>query len=127
MRVVPLTSTTTMMQYEVYRHNDASDEEFQDIDKFFKQVESEDKDLCTAAQKNLNSGTYIAGDLHSFNEKGVLFFQNHVKELVMAHRESERESGGEIWPTRQVPLRNGLQEEIQFCESLCTKDAKMDW
>ena len=69
MRVVPTSATTTSMQYEVYRSRKASQEEFEEMDKFFKQVENEDKNLCTAAQVNLNSGSYVVGELHPFNEK----------------------------------------------------------
>lgn len=69
MRVVPVSETTTSMQYEVYRNRKSSDEDFQEMDKFFKQVEHEDKNLCNAAQKNLNSGSYVVGELHPRNEK----------------------------------------------------------
>ncbi|KAK7223097.1 hypothetical protein V2G26_011100 [Clonostachys chloroleuca] len=129
MRVVPVSPNETLMQYEVWRHKDATDEEFEEVDKFFKQVESEDKALCNAAQKNLNSGTYITGDLHSFNEKGVLHFQQHLKKLLVAHHEKEEREGGEIWPARQRVIRNGLDEEIKFCEGLaCGADRKkIDW
>lgn len=57
------------MQYEVYRHKDASDEDFKGMDQFAKRVEAEDKALCDAAQKNLNAGFYTSGPLHPFNEK----------------------------------------------------------
>lgn len=58
-----------MMEYEVYRNNNATDEEFHYIDEFFKQVLREDKDLCNSAQKNLNAGVYTNGPLHSEAEK----------------------------------------------------------
>lgn len=57
------------MEYEVYRHNDASDEKFTYIDEMFKQVLKEDKDLCNAAQKNLNAGIFNNGELHPRVEK----------------------------------------------------------
>lgn len=69
MRVVPTSATTTSMQYEVFRHKDASDEEFKELDDFFKQVENEDKNLCNGAQRNLNAGVYVNGELQPFNEK----------------------------------------------------------
>lgn len=69
MRVVPTSATTTSMQYEVFRHKDASDEIFKELDDFFKQVESEDKNLCNGAQQNLNAGVYINGNLQPSNEK----------------------------------------------------------
>ncbi|KAF7554871.1 hypothetical protein G7Z17_g2596 [Cylindrodendrum hubeiense] len=129
MRVVPTSPTTTSTQYEVYRHRGATDEEFKEIHDFFTQVETEDKGLCNAAQKNLNAGTYVSGDLHSSNEKGVLHFQKHLKETVMEHRAREQKAGGEIWPTRRIPSNaQGLKEEIAFCEGLCsTEGSKMEW
>ncbi|RSL70869.1 hypothetical protein CEP53_001755 [Fusarium sp. AF-6] len=128
MRVVPTSATTTSMQYEVYRHKDATDEEFKEVDDFFKQVESEDKGLCNAAQKNLNAGVYVTGDLNSFNEKGVLYFQKILKEAVVQHRNEEQKAGGEMWPARKTVARNGIQEEIEFCQGLCDSKAKeVEW
>lgn len=69
MRVVPTSATTTSMQYEVFRHKDATDKDFNEMDSFFKQVENEDKELCNGAQQNLNAGVYVTGNLHPFNEK----------------------------------------------------------
>lgn len=128
MRVVPVSATKTSMQYEVYRHKDATDEEFNEVDAFFKQVESEDKGLCNAAQRNLNAGVYVTGDLNSFNEKGVLYFQKLLKDAVVAHREEEKKAGDEIWPTRRMAARTGIQEEIEFCKDLCNSYAKeVEW
>ncbi|GAB1205015.1 hypothetical protein APSETT445_003681 [Aspergillus pseudonomiae] len=50
-------------------HNEASNEDFTYIDEFFKQVLREDKDLCNAAQKNLNAGVFVNGELHPRAEK----------------------------------------------------------
>jgi hypothetical protein len=116
------------MQYEVYRHKDATDEEFKEVDDFFKQVESEDKGLCNAAQRNLNAGVYVTGDLNSFNEKGVLYFQKILKEAVVQHRNEEQKAGGEMWPARRTAARNGIQEEIAFCQGLCdSKGKEVEW
>ncbi|CAH0041630.1 unnamed protein product [Clonostachys rhizophaga] len=106
--------------YEVYCYKDATDEEFEDVDKFFKQVESEDKVLCNVVQKNLNSGMYITGDLYSFNEKGVLYFQQYLKKILIAYHEKEEREG---------VIRNGLDEEVNFCEGLsCGVDGKkIEW
>lgn len=116
------------MQYEVYRHKDATDEEFKEMDDFFKQVESEDKALCTAAQKNLNSGTYVSGELHPFNEKGVLHFQELVKQTVMEHRSMEEKAGKDIWPARKSTLLpESLSEELQFFQALSCNDKGLSW
>ncbi|KAL1865000.1 hypothetical protein Daus18300_007347 [Diaporthe australafricana] len=57
------------MEYEVYRHKDATDEEFTYITETFKTILKEDKDLCNAAQKNLNGNVFINGELHPMAEK----------------------------------------------------------
>lgn len=57
------------MEYEVYRHKDATDEEFTYISDMFKNILREDKDLCNAAQKNLNGSVFINGELHPHAEK----------------------------------------------------------
>ncbi|KAJ0123915.1 cytochrome P450 oxidoreductase [Diaporthe amygdali] len=69
MRCSPISSTQTHMEYEVYRHKDATDEEFTRVSDTFKQVLKEDKDLCNAAQKNLNASIFIKGELHPQAEK----------------------------------------------------------
>ncbi|KAI4595546.1 hypothetical protein KJ359_006892 [Pestalotiopsis sp. 9143b] len=70
MRCIPISATQTKMEYEVYRGNEAPDEHFTWISEFFKQVLREDKDLCNAAQKNLEIGIFTNGVLHPQAEKG---------------------------------------------------------
>ncbi|KAK6205759.1 Translation factor guf1 mitochondrial [Pestalotiopsis sp. IQ-011] len=72
MRCIPISATQTKMEYEVYRGNEAPDEHFTWISEFFKQVLREDKDLCNAAQKNLEIGIFTNGVLHPQAEKGPL-------------------------------------------------------
>lgn len=135
------------MQYEVYRHKDASDEVFKEIDSFFKQVENEDKQLCNGAQENLNSGVYVSGNLQPFDEKvcpyllvarrfslvtfckGVLHFQELVKTSLFKHREKEEAEGREIWPsTRKTMKSQSLDEEIDFCSKLeCGINSQLVW
>lgn len=62
------------MEYEFYRHEEATDEEFAEITSCFRQILSEDKDLCTGAQKNLNSGIFLNGELHPQAEKVSLSY-----------------------------------------------------
>ena len=69
MRCIPVSELQTRMEYEVYRQNEASDEDFNHIDGFFKQVLHEDKHLCEGAQKNLNAGIFTNGELHPEREK----------------------------------------------------------
>lgn len=69
MRCSPISAGQTHMEYEVYRHKDATDEEFTYISDMFKNILREDKDLCNAAQKNLNGSVFINGELHPHAEK----------------------------------------------------------
>ena len=57
------------MEYEVYKQNDATEEEFAEISDFFKNVMREDKDLCNEAAKNLTTGIFLNGELHPRVEK----------------------------------------------------------
>lgn len=114
------------MQYEVYRHNQASDEDFQYIDALFKRVLHEDKDLCNAAQKNLNAGVFVNGQMHPQLEMGPLYLHQLVKSLVVAHRSEEEKKKQEIWPARQQVSSSSITvEEMDFCSSLaCTPEQK---
>ncbi|KAH6884859.1 Rieske [2Fe-2S] iron-sulfur domain-containing protein [Thelonectria olida] len=97
----------------------ATDEDFNGISDFFKQVLKEDKDLCNAAQKNLNAGIFTNGELHPRVEKGPLFFQELTRELVMSHRKEEEAVGKDIWPaTPKQLVTDKNQEEIDFCNGL---------
>jgi hypothetical protein len=69
MRCIPISSKQTKMEYEIYRNNKASDEDFQWISDTFKVILQEDKDLCNAAQKNLEGGIFASGELHPHAEK----------------------------------------------------------
>ncbi|KAH8647738.1 putative Rieske 2Fe-2S family protein [Xylariales sp. PMI_506] len=118
-RVVPLSAKQTKMEYEVYRHIEASDEDFNSINDFFKQVMSEDKDLCNAAQNNLNGDVFVNGELHPEAEKGPLYFQKLTRDLVMSHHKQETAMGKEWWPAMPqsiLTVRN--QEEVDFCKKL---------
>ncbi|KUL82538.1 hypothetical protein ZTR_09183 [Talaromyces verruculosus] len=119
MRCIPKSASQTLMEYEVYRNKNSSDEEFGHLDSIFKQVLKEDKDLCNAAQENLNAGIYTNGQLHPHNEKGPLYFQDRVKEQVMSHRALEKEQRRDIWPATPAPVvTQKFQEEIDFCNTL---------
>lgn len=115
------------MEYEVYRHKGASDEEFEYIDSFFKRVLAEDKYLCNAAQKNLNAGVFVNGQLHPELENAPLFFQNTVRSLLTSHREEERRQNSEIWPARQYSPGAATAEDMAFCSGLaCTAEGQKD-
>jgi hypothetical protein len=121
MRAVPVSPTEISMQYEVYRHESCSEKEFKEMDEFMKQIENEDRVICTRAQKNLNAGIYDAGPLHIQREKGVRYFKSLVKEAVMSHYEEEQRRGHKILPARRQTDNEETKNERSFCENLCTE------
>jgi phenylpropionate dioxygenase-like ring-hydroxylating dioxygenase large terminal subunit len=96
MRVVPTGPAPVNMQYEIFRHSSCNDEEFAEMDEFLKQIENEDRVLCTNVQRNLKAGVYEAGPLNPETEKGVRYFQRLVKETLTSHQEEERKTCQEI-------------------------------
>lgn len=133
MRCIPTSAAKTKMEYEVYRHNDAGDADFKGICDSFQQILKEDKDLCNAAQGNLNGGIFQSGELHPRVEKGPLFFQDVTRKLVMSHRGKEEMSGKQIWPaTPKHEVTDQTQKEVDFCNSLeddaCSaKSPALEW
>ncbi|KAL2828350.1 Rieske [2Fe-2S] iron-sulfur domain-containing protein [Aspergillus pseudoustus] len=129
MRVNPTSATTTILQYEVYRHKDAPTEVFDELDVFFKQVEGEDKQLCEGAQRNLNAGVYVNGVLHPSTEKGVLYFQTLVRSALLKHHEAEEAGGRDIWPSvNKIQEVTKTRSELDFCAKLdCGADAGLAW
>ncbi|KAF9889815.1 hypothetical protein FE257_006905 [Aspergillus nanangensis] len=108
------------MRYEVYRNRNSSDDSFNTINQMFKRIMTEDKYLCTQAQENLNHGVFVNGELHPRMEKGPLYFQTVVRDLVQDHHDREKEAGAEIWPARQTLPQTATtsQEDIEFCSKL---------
>ncbi|KAM3564071.1 hypothetical protein ARSEF4850_002010 [Beauveria asiatica] len=118
-RCVPISATKTHMEYEVYRSIDATETEFVDMSDFFKNIMMEDKELCNGAQRNLNGGIFLNGELHPRAEKGPLYFQMLTRNLVTKHYESEQAKGQEIWPA--VPthrVSDTIQKDIDLCNKL---------
>lgn len=108
------------MQYEVYRNKNSAEEDFQRINQLYKRVMAEDKYLCDLAQKNLDSGVFVNGEMHPKMEKGSLFFQKTVRETVQAHHKREQAAKQEIWPARQQLPSTALVsgKDIKFCSGL---------
>jgi hypothetical protein len=71
-RVVPISVSRTILQYDIYARKGAPPSEVADFVTFLKEVEKEDFDLCEATQKGLSSGVYMMGQLHPVKENGVL-------------------------------------------------------
>ncbi|KAL3431184.1 ring hydroxylating alpha subunit-domain-containing protein [Aspergillus tetrazonus] len=128
MRVNPTSPTTTTLEYEVCRHKDASDQQFGEMDAFFKQVEDEDKQLCEGAQRNLNAGVYVNGELHPAIEKGVIYFKAKVRDALIKHREAEQAEGTDIWPTMAGCKGFRVQGEMECCAGLSrNQDTSLAW
>lgn len=114
------------MQYEVYRHKDALDADFDNINQIFKRILSEDKWLCNETQRNLQAGAYVNGQLHSAYEIGPLYLQGLVRERLMKHRKEEEKQKREIWPTMQITAGlDQTNDDIAFCSGLsCETQSK---
>ncbi|KAF5013116.1 hypothetical protein FDECE_836 [Fusarium decemcellulare] len=112
MRCNPVSSTESTMEFEVFRHKDASDEQFQKIDDIFNQTLEEDKSLPNPAEKTFNSS--VLGD------DSPLFFQNQVHQLLEQHRQLEDVRGKEVRPAQQVvPTEAGATEQDESLFSSC--------
>ncbi|KAJ6106574.1 hypothetical protein N7512_010091 [Penicillium capsulatum] len=108
-RLVPTSPLGCAMRFEVYRHRDASDADFELINLLYKRIMSEDKDLGTNQEP--------------------LDFQAAVRALVTKHQMREEQAGREIWPARQtLPATAATsQEDIDFCSKLTSQSqAKAD-
>ncbi|KAJ5928212.1 hypothetical protein N7466_007168 [Penicillium verhagenii] len=127
-RFVPTTPTSCVMRYEVYRHKDASDEEFDHVNQMFKRIMAEDKELCTRAQANLNNGVFVNGELHPKLEKGPLYFQSVIRDIVVDFHKREEGIGREVWPSRQAlpATATTSQEDMDFCTNLTTQKQGAD-
>lgn len=116
------------MEYEVYRHKRATDEDFEKVDAMFKRILGEDKWLCNNAAKNIEAGVFVNGELHPRMEKGPLFFQSRVREILRAHRKREEMLKREIWPAQQgLSGKSGTDgttnDDMTFCARLdCEKE-----
>jgi hypothetical protein len=108
------------MRYEVFRKKTSSDEDFHRIDQIYKRIMAEDKYLCDLTQKNLNSGIFINGEMHPKMEKGPLYFQQVVREIVTSHHKKEQAAKHEIFPARQQlpPTALVSGKDIEFCSGL---------
>lgn len=132
-KFLPTGPNNSTMHYEVYRNKNSSDEDFHIIADMYARVMSEDKVLCERAQQNLKAGVYINGALHPRWEKGPLFFQNTVREVITEHHNREKAAGEEIWPARpQMPTGVGAdisQDDVDLCnEIVCGMGKKgLEW
>jgi hypothetical protein len=75
MRCTPISPKQTKIEDKVCGNSIASDEDFNNISDCFKHILKKDKDLCNAAQKNLNAGVSVNGELHPWVEMVHLNFK----------------------------------------------------
>jgi len=116
-KFLPDGPTKSVMSYEIYRNKYSSQEDFECIANMYARVMSEDKVLCEGAQKNMNSGVFVNGELHPRWEKGPLFFQKTCREVVTEYWRREKAAGCEIWPAKhRVPGDVKMSaEEVDMC------------
>lgn len=114
------------MQYQVFRNKHSTDEQFDLVNQIYKRIMSEDKYLCDLAQKNLNAGVFVNGELHPRFEKGPIFFQSCVRDAVTRHHATELLAKRELWPARQKLPQEAIvsQKDVEFCAGLdCAADS----
>lgn len=80
-RCCPLTGSKCRMEFDYFF--EGSDEDFEKYFEFARQVAIEDIELCEACQKNLETGIYQVGTLNPDKEKGVVYYQQLIKERIM--------------------------------------------
>ncbi|KAA8916674.1 hypothetical protein TRICI_001172 [Trichomonascus ciferrii] len=97
-RMLPQSVDRTILQYDVYKRKDGDQKEIDEFTRFMWQLNQEDFALCEATQENLKTGVYSTGFLHPEKEKGVLYYQNLIKNMVLEHFELEKQSGRIIDP-----------------------------
>ncbi|WZH48542.1 Rieske 2Fe-2S iron-sulfur domain-containing protein [Fusarium acuminatum] len=130
MRCVPTSAGHSSMEYEVYRHKNASDKDFKTIDEMFKRILAEDKWLCNNAQKNLNAGVFVNGEMHPKMEQGPLYFQHRIRNILGKHHQLEKTAGREINPAQQVMAGiKETEEDMSLCSGLaCGKNGEvLEW
>lgn len=116
-KFLPSGPKSSKMSYEVYKNKDSSDTDFNLINDMYARVMSEDKVLCNNAQRNLDRGVFVNGQLHPKYEKAPLFFQSSVRDAITEHYEREKSEGRELWPAQQkLP---GDAEVSQQDEMIC--------
>lgn len=119
MQIVPTSSTTSTMRYEVYRRKGIDAEEVKKEIDFYYQVEGEDKWLANGAQSNLNAGPYVAGPLHPELEEGVAYTEQIIRDLVQKHADQEKKEGRQIWPATRQMRGKQVEEDEALCRGIC--------
>lgn len=117
-KFLPNGPNSSKMAYEVYKNRHSPEEDFRLISDMYARVMEEDKVLCNNAQKNLDRGVFINGQLHPKYEKAPVFFQQSVREVITEHFNREKAAGGEIWPARQKVPSGTSEVDESICASI---------
>lgn len=126
-RVLPMSASHTILQYDIYTKKGISDAEKKEFVDFLQLVELEDFNLCQLTQKNLNQGVYSSGYLHPQKERGVLYYQGLVRDMVKQHFEVETQAGGPVNPAfvGKKCDNEGVKELDNICSQLESRE--LEW
>ncbi|KAM0438460.1 hypothetical protein ACHAPT_001209 [Fusarium lateritium] len=119
LRCNPVGPARSSLEYEVFRHKDASDEDFGKVHDLIKRASEENKSLPNPSEKNFNAGILV--------NDAPLYFQSQVRQLLEHHSGLEEAANKEIRPAQQIPEQAGNQDDSLFssCSGLsCGKIAK---
>lgn len=116
-RVLPISANHTILQYDIYTKKGLDETTKKEFVDFLQLVELEDFNLCQLTQKNLRQGVYSSGYLHPTKERGVLYYQGLVRDMVKEHFAEEQQLGKKIVPASvEVNVKN---LEILELEAIC--------
>lgn len=122
-RFLPTGPNRSSMHYQIFRNKNSTEADFQLIAQMYNRIVSEDKELCELAQRNLNAGIFVNGELHPRLEKGPLYFQKVDRDVIRAHWKLEQAAKKEIWPAKQNLPSSALisQEDEDLCSGLACR------
>lgn len=127
-RVLPISPSRTVLQYDIYTKKGIAETEKKEFVDFLQLVELEDFNLCVLTQENLNQGIYSSGFLHPQKERGVLYYQGLVRDMVKDHFALEEKRGERVNPAFLGGLTN---ESVRELDELCNKmecgSGGVDW
>lgn len=125
-KFLPKSAHKSLMAYEIYRNRTSAESDFKLISDMYARVMTEDKVLCNNAQKNIERGIFINGQLHPKYEKAPLFFQDTVRQVLIEHHEQEKIEGRAIWPAkRNLPSGAEVSEKDEtLCSEVCCRAQK---
>ena len=125
-KFLPRSPNKSRMAYEIYRNRNSAESDFRLISDMYARVMSEDKVLCNNAQKNIERGVFVNGQLHPKYEKAPLFFQSTVRQVVVEHHEREKDAGQAIWPAKQKlpPDAQVSEKDEALCSDVCCRAQK---